>query len=321
MKKLFLGLGLALIMFGGTTAHAIGETAIQTRQNWIVNGNNAFIKAYALVSAQGDTNVIAIRDACIEADVFIEFDGAAGRVYIDPNRPYAEDKTTNVTDPYPAAVTTAFSGVAIYVKGKWELMPQYNILDRTYVPIRIIAPHIGLEVDYDGRTNTVYLDKFGTKPTPVPTPRPDGRPDDPQAVARAALQPFINSLNGLSDREKAIKIADKVADKFEYGKSESTADYRIENLWTSDKVLKDECGGYANAFNFICQTAGIPSVIVMDYNHAWNEVYLEGKWWVCDIANYDTARSMVWLLTTYSTYPKSDENPQRTSERKIEALK
>jgi type III secretory pathway lipoprotein EscJ len=39
-------------------------------------------------------------------------------------------------------------------------------------------------------------------------------------------------------------------------------------------------------------------------------VYVDGKWQIADITNYDTARSMTWLLT--QTYPKQDKNPAET---------
>lgn len=44
------------------------------------------------------------------------------------------------------------------------------------------------------------------------------------------------------------------------------------------------CEGYAGAFKMLCDRAGIPSVLVVDDNHAWNYVKMEdGNWYGVDV--------------------------------------
>lgn len=64
-------------------------------------------------------------------------------------------------------------------------------------------------------------------------------------------------------------------------------------------VMKKEaiCGGFSNALKDLCDIAGIPCMVLtnqMEMDHAWNEIYINGKWYTADV-----------LGTVYS---KSDQN-------------
>ncbi len=128
------------------------------------------------------------------------------------------------------------------------------------------------------------------------------------APANEAVKAFINEISTLTDREKIKHIADYISDKMIYG---SNTDGGINVIFTSPAVTKGQCGAYSNAFSFLCSKVNIPCVAVSDDDHAWNTVYIEGKWFIVDVTNYDTGRSNTWLLTT--TYPKQDDTPQRTN--------
>ena len=45
------------------------------------------------------------------------------------------------------------------------------------------------------------------------------------------------------------------------------------------------CGGYANALRDLCDVAGIPALVLTSNseNHAWNQVYVDGKWYTVDV--------------------------------------
>ncbi len=47
------------------------------------------------------------------------------------------------------------------------------------------------------------------------------------------------------------------------------------------------CGGYANAFKDLCNAVGIPAIVPvnMEANHAWSQVYVNGKWYTADLCN------------------------------------
>lgn len=45
------------------------------------------------------------------------------------------------------------------------------------------------------------------------------------------------------------------------------------------------CDGYSEAFYLLMEAYGIPCNIVVNENHAWNEVMLDGKWYLIDVTN------------------------------------
>ena len=49
---------------------------------------------------------------------------------------------------------------------------------------------------------------------------------------------------------------------------------------------KGVCGSYANALKDLCELSGIPAIVPVnqdELNHAWNEVYVNGKWYTVDL--------------------------------------
>ena len=127
------------------------------------------------------------------------------------------------------------------------------------------------------------------------------------APANAATESMIREIKGFSDREKVIRLADAICDRMSYGKSNGNG---INEMFASDAPTTGQCAIYANTFLYLCQRAGIPCLICSDYDHAWNIVYVDGEWLIADVTNYDTSRSMIWLLTT--DYPKQDKKPTET---------
>ncbi len=125
--------------------------------------------------------------------------------------------------------------------------------------------------------------------------------------ANQATDEFIEELNNLSDREKIRRIANCISDRIVY-KNEDVAG--INDVFTSETPVHGICGTYAMSFMYLCQRADIPCVVVKDSDHAWNEVYVDGKWQVTDISYYDIARTDESLFP--QSFPKSDPNKQKT---------
>ena len=49
---------------------------------------------------------------------------------------------------------------------------------------------------------------------------------------------------------------------------------------------KGVCGSYANALKDMCELSGIPAIVPVnqdELNHAWNEVYVNGRWYTVDL--------------------------------------
>lgn len=126
--------------------------------------------------------------------------------------------------------------------------------------------------------------------------------------ANRATDSFVTDLDGLSGRDKIIKIANYICDKLYYDINAPCPGFN--KLFTSETPMGGRCGDYATAFVYLCQRADIPCLVVQDNDHAWNTVYIDGKWETVDACNYDTARSGTWLFA--ESYPKSDISPRKT---------
>ena len=126
-------------------------------------------------------------------------------------------------------------------------------------------------------------------------------------AANKAMDEFIESLDGLSDREKVKRIAEYIADRIVY-KDENVAG--INDVFTADAPVNGICGTYSNSFIYLCQRADIPCVSIRDATHAWNEIYIDGTWKTVDISYYDVARIEESLFPT--NYPRTDITREKT---------
>ena len=129
--------------------------------------------------------------------------------------------------------------------------------------------------------------------------------NDYLSAANGATDSLIQEISSLTDREKVVRLADALCDKMTYGSG--TGGSGPNEVFTSASPVKGLCGAYASNFLYLCQRAGIPCLICSDSDHAWNMVYVEGKWQIVDVTNYGTARDMRWLFA--ENYPKQDDNP------------
>ena len=107
--------------------------------------------------------------------------------------------------------------------------------------------------------------------------------------------------------ETRVILPEKKADRIVY-KDENVAG--INDVFTSNTPVNGICGTYANAFIYLCQRADIPCVTIKDATHAWNEVYIDGRWQIIDVSYYDVARTDESLFTT--NYPRIDTTKEKT---------
>ena len=107
-------------------------------------------------------------------------------------------------------------------------------------------------------------------------------------LANNATDCFVAEIENLPDAEKAKLIADYICDRVVY-KDENVAG--INEVFTETLPVNGLCGTYANAFVYLCQRVHIPCISVKDNVHAWNEVYINGKWYIADISYYDVSKN------------------------------
>lgn len=108
----------------------------------------------------------------------------------------------------------------------------------------------------------------------------------PEAYKPAAehTQSFIDGLAGKSDREKVTAITWYVADRITYAVKYPGPG----KVLSQDGQIPGACAAYAYSFQFLCDRAGIPCILVRSETHQWNRVYLEGQWWDVDVTGLDT---------------------------------
>lgn len=102
-----------------------------------------------------------------------------------------------------------------------------------------------------------------------------------QLEAAAAL--WLEGLpDGTDDFEKAKYIYDVLILRTEYEQGSADSQTICSVLLNQRSV----CQGYAKTFQYLCQLAGIPAMLVTgDVNgegHAWNIVFLDGDWYYID---------------------------------------
>lgn len=101
--------------------------------------------------------------------------------------------------------------------------------------------------------------------------------------------------SGMTSKEKAMIIYKFVCDKIsysytnpnKYGYDVWDADTVLYRVFSSSGKIAGVCGTYACAFQMISQYFGFTSNVVASSNHVWNQIQLDGKWYVMDLTNGD----------------------------------
>lgn len=132
----------------------------------------------------------------------------------------------------------------------------------------------------------------------------------PFTEANRATDAFVASLSGLSDADKVRAINDIVCESITYGKGAAGPSI----AFTTSEQSVGLCGSYAECVQYLCDRAGIPCVTIGGENHAWNVVFVNGKWLYIDSTANDGADELSRRTTCLlaESYPKNDDHPQRT---------
>ncbi len=346
MKKqdFVIGMLCGAVLFGGGGAVAAGITAVLSDNPFYINGEQVSLTAYNIA----DNNYVRLRDIGKALDIGVTYDPETNSVSVNSNERYTEEAQQPQTQPQEKvidgndAAREDFSQAAnpavfdeTYTRGAYNAIRQ-TMVDRDtilagnneegYNPNYSYAHFVDHEftMNSPGKTetamksvaayiNSYYQYEFGYEPGIENYYEYPGYRICKVRIhtffdpANRATDGFLTEIQNLSDREKVKRIINDVCDRIDYDAAEVSG---INEIFTSAATVKGACGTYSNAFLYLCQRAGIPCVAIRDYDHAWNEIYADGKWEIVDACNYDTARSDTWLFST--NYPKQDENPSRT---------
>ena|GEM_PF-865354 len=129
--------------------------------------------------------------------------------------------------------------------------------------------------------------------------------------ANKATDAFVATLKAMgSDTERIKAINDYVCEHITYGKGYAGPSVAFTGTGQSVGL----CGSYTECVQYLCDRVGIPCVSISGENHAWNVVYVGGKWLYVDSTANDGAdelsRREACLLS--ASHPNQDDYPQRT---------
>ncbi|MBQ9003273.1 MAG: hypothetical protein IJ087_15600 [Eggerthellaceae bacterium] len=107
-----------------------------------------------------------------------------------------------------------------------------------------------------------------------------------EIARQAARDCYAGFAAGSDDYAKAKRAYDYLAERVEYGRESSEApssDQTIEGALVNGRAV---CGGYANSFAYLLQSAGVECAVVSGHadgsNHAWCLARLDGDYYYVD---------------------------------------
>lgn len=105
------------------------------------------------------------------------------------------------------------------------------------------------------------------------------------------LEAVVEESAGKADEEKARTFYDWVYEHVSY-------DWSLEKTSVYEAVLNGQsvCWGFTATYLKLCRLAGLSSEAVIEGNHAWNRVMIDGQWRHCDITWNKCANEHCWFF-------------------------
>jgi len=283
------------IALAPTAANAVSEllTATPSTQTFYLNDQQIELEAYAI----NGHNYVKLRDVGQAVDFNVCYDPARNAAIMEPDKPYTgEDVATTTPAPstqptesvdYAAQANPAIFGGElnreVYNAIRDTVVNRDAILAGSRQPTGTTAQVTPFGKAYEvvsGMGNyplyEILHPESGTSVCNVRYP-------EAYQLAATYTQSFVDALAGKNQREQVEEIAWYVCDRISY----AVAYPSPAQVLTSDSETPGACMAYAQSFQFLCDRAGIPCILVVSDIHQWNEVYVEGRWWAVDLTADD----------------------------------
>ena len=131
---------------------------------------------------------------------------------------------------------------------------------------------------------------------------------------RAAAAGIIGSLDpGMSDYDKVKFFHDYIIKNCEYDNEGGASCYTAYGCLVEGKAV---CEGYAMALDYLCEKAGIYSLLIsgestnssgVTQSHIWNKIQLDGKWYNFDVTWDDPVSNFGADYIRYDNFALTDE--------------
>lgn len=338
-KDFIIGFLCAASIFGGTAVLANSDVIAKvTSQVFFWNNEKIELNAYSI----NDSNYVKLRDAAKIFGVDIAYDEVNDSVYLGmqpSDKAYLKEKDKSDGRAHAREDFSQYANPEIF--NDIYTKDAYNAIKQTLIDTPVIVSGTNAEgynpsyeyanfvdntasMQKQGKTiaavNSVISNLFGYHTYSLGSANhitniyehPGYRicqvwENTKLQPAKTATDIFITEIKGLSDAEKVKRIANLVCDKIVYSDKNIGG---INDVFTNPGQTNGNCATYASAFQYLCERSDIPCVMVADADHGWNEVYVDGKWFVTDIGYYDVGRPQAELFIT--NYWKTDISPQNT---------
>lgn len=335
---LLIGMILGMALLSGGYAAGTALTASFSTQPIFVDGVQVHMTAYQI----GGNNYVKLRDIGETVGFNVYWDG--GAVQIESDKPYTGEgpvaqPSAPTSTPVPApstrdgyTITTdhwsredfsqqanpaVFTGVydqALYnairqtlVNGGPGSAPAYTMVDKqNYGEVKRLLGRMDNPrwlQHYVPQNFTNYYEFLDYFAVSIKVPE--------QQAALNYIQPAIVQAAQMgSDREKVEYLHDYLCALLTYDAKAASVISQI--FAPHNGELKGSCASYARSLNFLCDAAGIPSLIVSSSTHSWNLVYADGRWLQVDVSADDLHGNKNALLV--EAYPRhTDIAPQATA--------
>ena len=285
---LLTGVFLGATLFGGAEAAAEGYLARRSEMPFFVNGSPVTVDAYLI----GENNYLKLRDIAALADFGVTWSPESGAVLIDTMVGYFGEFKPTETESTASQQESAVSQPNYHEKANASAFDSAYTAE-TYDALRqCMADGQSVPITMSAETRAAMQ---GVTAAISSYPSYDLKPDGNGAAhfqrkyssayenAARTGQVFLDTLAGKSADDKLYAIACYVCDRLEYDES-STATPRT--LFATDGVKKGNCMSYAHGFQYMCNLANIPCILVHSDVHQWDEVYTNGRWYSVDLTGF-----------------------------------
>lgn len=143
--------------------------------------------------------------------------------------------------------------------------------------------------------------------------------EEEHRAIRAAASKIIGSLRSdMSDIEKVKYFHDYIITHCEYSSGGGKSSYTAYGCLVEGKAV---CEGYAMAMDYLCEKAGIYSLLVSGEStnssgktltHIWNKINIDGKWYNFDVTWDDPVSAFGADYVRYDYFAVTDKDIEQT---------
>ena len=296
---------------------------------YIPSSNTGIIIDENLFDDTSDTQSIAGNNSVKSKYLYEQLDDTAKIIY----KKLYEEKDNLKTGTYKVDFGNTFQTLLSQENGDKELKEQYQTAiealvyenpDIFYLDVTKMYINIEKITKITGVRYNVYIDN-GNEICYLT----DG------FYSKEDVEEYENKIEQIKNQ-----IIVQIAEKDDYTKIKLVHDYLIDSIEYDDTLRENNiydiygalvnkkcvCEGYAKAFQYIMQEAGIETVIIIGTgtnsrneteSHAWNYVNLNNKWYAIDVTWDDPIISGGGILTNKSRYEYFLKGSQTMNENHV----